>query len=137
MLNKLPYIFFFPQVNYKPGYENQDSDDNETSANQIGYENDGGRDEDDPDDNKYKTKKKASVKLPTWYSLIILTYCFCVFGLVWHMDGRLPTPMTKADLAEFPESFIEERARDYLKKLTSVGARPAGNEKDCKIKFTD
>ncbi len=43
------------------------------------------------------------------------------------MDQRLPVPLTLQDAAGKPDRFIEERARNSLKKLTSVGARPAGN----------
>jgi hypothetical protein len=31
------------------------------------------------------------------------------------------------DSAKHPERFIEERARDHLRQLTSVGPRPAGS----------
>jgi len=42
------------------------------------------------------------------------------------MDRRLPVPLTLQDVANNPSSFIEERARNHLKKLTRVGPRPAG-----------
>lgn len=43
------------------------------------------------------------------------------------MDGRLPKPLTLADAVIHPDKFIEERARDHLRQLTSVGPRPAGS----------
>lgn len=78
------------------------------------------------DDNKYKKKKNAE-KLSTWLSLVVLAFCFGVFGLVLLMDGRLPKPLTIADAENQPEKFIEERARDHLRQITSVGPRPAGS----------
>ena len=62
----------------------------------------------------------------TWWSVLILAYVFLVFLLVHVMDQRLPAPLTVKDAATNPEAFIEERARQYLKQLTSVGPRPAG-----------
>ena len=42
------------------------------------------------------------------------------------MDQRLPAPLSAKDAAGNPGAFVEERARQYLKQLTSVGPRPAG-----------
>ena len=115
------------QLNYKPG-QFQEDEEKEDSLDYKQEEEDDDDDE-DPDEDKYRSKQQShSGKLSTWYSVLILTYCFLVFGLVWHMDARLPTPLSKADLERHPGSFIEERAREYLVKLTSVGARPAGNQ---------
>ncbi len=50
-----------------------------------------------------------------------------IFSLVLYMDGRLPDPLTVADSEKHPDRFIEERARDLLRQLTSVGPRPAGS----------
>jgi hypothetical protein len=83
-------------------------------------------DPDDVDDNKYKKKKNTEL-LSTWLCLVILAFCFSIFGLVLYMDGRLPKPLSLADSAKHPEMFIEERARDVLRQLTSVGPRPAGS----------
>ena len=80
--------------------------------------------EDNDNDNG---KKKITEKLSTGLSLLILAFCFCIFGLVHFMDGRLPRPLTLEDAQVHPEKFIEERARDHLKQLTSVGPRPAGS----------
>ena len=62
----------------------------------------------------------------TWWSLVILGYVLLLLLLVHVMDQRLPAPLTVKDAAVKPEAFIEERARQYLKQLTSVGPRPAG-----------
>ena len=43
------------------------------------------------------------------------------------MDQRLPQPLTFKDAQTHPDRFIEERARTSLKKITSVGPRPAGS----------
>ena len=83
-------------------------------------------DPNDEDDNKYR-KKKGTEKLSTWLSLVVLVFSFAIFGLVHYMDGRLPKPLTLAEEHTHPERFIEERARDYLRHLTSVGPRPAGS----------
>lgn len=80
----------------------------------------------DNEDNKYK-KKKGTEKLSTWLSLLVLAFCFCIFGLVHYMDGRLPRPLTLADEQIHPDRFIEERARGHLRQLTSLGPRPAGS----------
>lgn len=84
----------------------------------------------DPDANKYRRKRDASGdKFSTWWSLFILGYCLSIFFLVVYMDQRLPTPLRAADAdsaAVPPGSFVEERARAHLKKITSVGPRPAG-----------
>ena len=80
--------------------------------------------DEDPDSNKYK--KKKSDKLSTWAALAILAYLLAIFGLVMYMDSRLPDPLGYKDLADSPGRFIEERARSSLKRITSVGARPAG-----------
>ena len=80
----------------------------------------------DDEDDKYK-KKKGSEKLSTWLSSCVLIFCFGIFGLVLLMDGRLPKPLSMSEAASNPERFIEERARDHLRQLTSVGPRPAGS----------
>ena len=59
-------------------------------------------------------------------ALLVLLMCFSIFMLVVYMDRRLPVPLTVQDAVNHPSSFIEERARNHLKKLTRVGARPAG-----------
>ena len=82
--------------------------------------------EDEDEDDKYK-KKKGTEKLSTWLSLVVLLFCFGIFGLVLLMDGRLPQPLTLAESSSNPDRFIEERARDHLRQLTSVGPRPAGS----------
>ena len=68
-----------------------------------------------------------SERLSTWLSVVVLLYCFAIFGLVLLMDGRLPRPLTLADANVHNDRFIEERARDHLRQLTSVGPRPAGS----------
>jgi len=60
------------------------------------------------------------------FALIVLSLCFSIFFLVVYMDQNLPIPLTLHDVSKHPERFIEERARNALKKLTSVGPRPAG-----------
>ena len=79
---------------------------------------------DDSDDNKYQ-KKKAQ-KLSTWLSLVILLYLGVIFVFVLYMDQRLPPGLSMKDAELHPDVFIEERARNYLRKITSVGARPTG-----------
>ena len=82
-------------------------------------------DDQDPDANKYK--KKKSEKLSTWSALLVLAYLMLIFGFAIYMDSRLPEPLGYNDAAANPGRFIEERARGSLKRLTSVGARPAGS----------
>ena len=79
----------------------------------------------DPDENKYK-KKKAE-KISTWFSLFILIYLAVIFFFVVHMDQRLPPAISLKEAELHPDKFIEERARNHLRKLTSVGARPTGS----------
>ena len=62
----------------------------------------------------------------TWWSVLILAYVLLCFLLVHVMDQRLPAPLSAKDAAANPGAFVEERARQYLKQLTSVGPRPAG-----------
>ena len=81
--------------------------------------------DEDADANKYK--KKTSEKLPTWSALLVLVYLLAIFGFALYMDSRLPEPLGYNDVADNPGRFIEERARSSLKRLTSVGARPAGS----------
>lgn len=78
----------------------------------------------DPDSDKYK---KATNKLTTWMALVVLAWLLSVFLLVLVMDRRLPTALKLADLSQNPHSFIEERARQTLRALTSIGARPTGS----------
>lgn len=80
----------------------------------------------DNEDNKYR-EKKGTEKLSNGLAVVVLLFCFGIFGLVLLMDNRLPKPLTLADSANNPERFIEERARDHLRQLTSVGPRPAGS----------
>ena len=82
-------------------------------------------DDQDPDTNKYK--KKQSEKLSTWSALLVLVYLVAIFGFALYMDSRLPVPLGYNDVSANPGRFIEERARASLKRLTSVGARPAGS----------
>ena len=86
-----------------------------------------GTEKEDDEDNKYAKKKSGGEKLSTWLSLVVLAFCFGMFGLVLLMDGRLPKPLTLADAKTQPDRFIEERARDHLRQITSVGPRPAGS----------
>ena len=58
--------------------------------------------------------------------MLILGYVLLCFLLVHVMDQRLPAPLSAKDAAANPGAFVEERARQYLKQLTSVGPRPAG-----------
>ena len=58
--------------------------------------------------------------------MLILGYVLLCFLLVHVMDQRLPAPLSAKDAAGNPGAFVEERARQYLKQLTSVGPRPAG-----------
>ena len=81
--------------------------------------------DEDADANKYK--KKTSEKLSTWSALLVLVYLLVIFGFALYMDSRLPEPLGYNDVADNPGRFIEERARSSLKRLTSVGARPAGS----------
>lgn len=94
-------------------------------ANGDGKAEDGKKETDD-DDNKYK-KKKGTEKLSTLLAFVIVFFCTAVFSLVLYMDGRLPKPLTLSDIPQNPDTFIEDRARDMLRRLTSVGARPAGS----------
>ena len=43
------------------------------------------------------------------------------------LDHRLPQALKLADRINYPDRFIEERARKTLQALTSIGARPAGS----------
>ena len=85
----------------------------------------GATEDEDADANKYK--KKTSEKLSTWSALLVLVYLLVIFGFALYMDSRLPEPLGYNDVADNPGRFIEERARSSLKRLTSVGARPAGS----------
>ncbi len=72
-----------------------------------------------------KERKEPPKKLPNWYAIIILFYGLLVLGLVMLADVKLPEALN--DAKANPGRFIEGRARQYLKQLTSVGPRPAGS----------
>jgi len=55
--------------------------------------------------------------------------------LVVYMDQKLPVPLTLQDAPGNPTRFIEGRARNALKQLTRVGARPAGMAKQTVVNF--
>lgn len=78
----------------------------------------------DADENKYKKETK---KLSTWTALVILLWLLGVFSVVLMLDHRLPQALKLADRINYPDRFIEERARKTLQALTSIGARPAGS----------
>lgn len=111
----MPRDFFHFQLVRGPVEEDEDD-----AVPQLTHE----AEEDDHDRKKYK---KKSQKLSTWYCLALLVYCLAIYMFVVYNDNRLPEPLTKSDAGANPEAFIEERARAHLKKLTSIGHRPAGN----------
>ena len=49
----------------------------------------------DNEDNKYR-EKKGTEKLSNWLAVVVLLFCFGIFGLVLLMDNRLPKPLTLA-----------------------------------------
>ncbi len=77
------------------------------------------------DDDRIGRKKSPAI-FPTWYAAIIIGFVFAVFGLVVLADRQLPAPFTSQDAREHPGRFLEGRARTYLKQLTSLGPRTAG-----------
>ena len=85
------------------------------------------KDENDPDADKYGKKKKNSERLTTWSALLVLVYLLLTFCFAAYMDSRLPDPLNSEDAGSNPGRFIEERARNSLRRITSVGARPAGS----------
>ena len=97
----------------------------ETNNKHIKFNKETTTTDDDPDENKYK--KKQAEKLSTWYSLFILVYLAVLFFFVVYMDQRLPPAVSVKEAELQPGRFIEERARNSLRKLTSVGARPTGS----------
>ena len=49
----------------------------------------------DNEDNKYR-EKKGTEKLSNGLAVVVLLFCFGIFGLVLLMDNRLPKPLTLA-----------------------------------------
>jgi hypothetical protein len=84
--------------------------------------------EDDEDKYGSRRRETAPFRLSPWSAVAILGYALAIFMFVIFMDSRLPRALTKEDAKLQPEAFIEERARSYLKQLTSVGARVAGKQ---------
>ena len=62
----------------------------------------------DNEDNKYR-EKKGTEKLSNWLAVVVLLFCFGIFGLVLLMDNRLPKPLTLAG------NFICQVCLDFLK----------------------
>ena len=51
----------------------------------------------DDEDNKYQ-KTKGTEKLSNGLVIVVLLFCFGIFGLVLLMDNRLPKPLTLAGM---------------------------------------
>ncbi|XP_040581648.1 endoplasmic reticulum metallopeptidase 1 [Lepeophtheirus salmonis] len=94
----------------------------------VGVERIGGEDvTPDPPRGEHIDKsrgRKDSVKLPNRTSFLILLFTGLIFLLVIYCDGRLPRPLS---VHVPPTTFSEDRTRSLLKKLISVGPRPAGS----------
>eukprot|EP00096_Caligus_rogercresseyi_P010754 TRINITY_DN4013_c0_g1_i1.p1 TRINITY_DN4013_c0_g1~~TRINITY_DN4013_c0_g1_i1.p1 ORF type:complete len:900 (-),score=145.35 TRINITY_DN4013_c0_g1_i1:1936-4635(-) len=67
---------------------------------------------------------KPSSKLPNRASFLILLFAASIYFLVIYCDSRLPQPKGSNVPAW---TFSEDRSRKLLKKLISVGPRPAGS----------
>lgn len=73
-------------------------------------------------------KSKDSIhSLPFWIGLVILLSLSLLFGIVFLIDGWLPTALTINDEAKYPDSFITDRAVQDLKYLTDLGPKITGS----------
>ncbi|XP_049826567.1 endoplasmic reticulum metallopeptidase 1-like isoform X2 [Aethina tumida] len=74
--------------------------------------------------------RKRSHGFPIYVSLVILLVLLGMFGLANWIDNHLPKPLTLADEASYPDSFISERAQHDLKLLTSLGSKVVGSHEN-------
>ena len=85
-------LFFYKSFQYE--YRKNEDSDSEPKKDAVEEKRaeDGSAQVDD-EDNKYR-KKKGTEKLSTRLSIVVLLFCFSIFGLVLLMDSRLPKPLT-------------------------------------------
>ncbi|CAH1181734.1 unnamed protein product [Phyllotreta striolata] len=77
-------------------------------------------------DNKYE-KHKFHRPMPYVHFLGLLSLIVIVFSLVIFIEKQLPVGLRIQDERQNPDSFIAERAYNWLKTLTEIGPRPAGS----------
>jgi len=75
---------------------------------------------------RLKLGQRSELATSFTYRLIVVFVC-ASFLFVKYMDNRLPRPLTEKDGESEPGSFIEERARRDLQKLTEYGPRVTGS----------
>ncbi|CAL8109253.1 unnamed protein product [Orchesella dallaii] len=80
--------------------------------------------------NRRGTRYKRDEEPPVTALVLVLAFVLAIFFFVRHVDYKLPTPLTVNDISENPSSFIEERARNDLKTLTSMGSRVSGSHEN-------
>ena len=89
-------LFFYKSFQYE--YRKNEDSDSEPKKDAVEEKRaEDGRPEVDDEDNKYR-KKKGTEKLSTRLSIVVLLFCFSIFGLVLLMDNRLPKPLTLTGL---------------------------------------
>ncbi|XP_071054030.1 endoplasmic reticulum metallopeptidase 1-like [Onthophagus taurus] len=61
------------------------------------------------------------------FTIIAIAVIVGLYGSIYAIDHNLPTPLYLSDEEANPNSFIAERARDYLKPLVAIGPKVAGH----------
>ncbi|ODM91515.1 Endoplasmic reticulum metallopeptidase 1 [Orchesella cincta] len=79
---------------------------------------------------KRGTRYKRDEEPPVTSLVLVLAFVLAIFFFVRYVDYKLPTPLTASDISDNPSSFIEERARNDLKTLTSMGPRVSGSHEN-------
>ncbi|XP_050311953.1 endoplasmic reticulum metallopeptidase 1 isoform X2 [Anthonomus grandis grandis] len=73
-------------------------------------------------------RSKDSIhSIPFWVGFLVLIGLGGLFGVVYLVDGILPTALNTSDETNYPDSFIAERAINDLLSLTSIGQRITGS----------
>ncbi|XP_076259381.1 endoplasmic reticulum metallopeptidase 1-like isoform X2 [Rhynchophorus ferrugineus] len=73
------------------------------------------------------SEKDSIHSVPFWMGLLIIFCLGLLFGFVFLIGTLLPTPLTVNDEANYPDSFIADRAAQDLRYLTDLGPKITGS----------
>ena len=85
--------------------------------------------EESTDDDKYAIKGKFLISSKPWAA--IFAFFIGIYVFVCIRNVHFPNPKTKR--TALPGEFVEERARKYLKDITSFGPRTVGSYENEKL----
>ena len=85
------------------------------------------------DHGKGVNSKENCAKISTWQALLVICCLILSFGLTIYVDESLPRGLTLDDSATQTDSFIEERAREYLRGIVKFGPRPVYSHENAVI----